>query len=336
MSTTLQLQTYRAARIVVLMLILPPTSFAASEKSESIDVETIPLEEALSTIEHTAPASVVSLNEGVISAQLNAQVTKVHKRVGQYASKGSSLVSLDCRETKERRTIAQANLNLAQKEIKRARSLSSSNNIAIQTLNEAETRLKQAKAESRLSAIQVERCEIKAPYSGAVTQKLISEGELASPGTALIRLIDTHNIEVSADIRIDQLNSLQTSHKPVFVTRNQSFPLTLRVATPAIDAKEHTIETRFTFSNEKATVGSPGRLQWTQQGTFLDPTYVQERKGALGYFIADGQKALFITLNDAKRGTPPRITNAPSVQVITTGRFSLKNGDDINVVETGQ
>lgn len=312
---------------------LPALGFA----SETITrVETIPLSAALVDVKQSAPAVVVSLNEGVISAQINAQVSQVHKQVGDSVSKNDLLVTLDCRETRQRQAIAKASLSLAQKELKRAKSLSTSNNIAVQTLNEAETRLRQANAESRLSSIQVERCSIKAPYPGTVTEKLISEGELASPGTALIRLVDTSNIEISAQLRPEQLKSLNTSTSQSFTSNQQALPIALRAVTPVIDPREHTVESRFRFNGLSAITGTLGRVEWKNQGDYLDSTYVQERSGQLGYFVANDGKARFITIENASRGTPPQVDTSSSLPVITTGRFALKDGDAIEVVEAGQ
>ena len=49
----------------------------------------------------------------------------------------------------------------------------------------------QAQVAWKQANLQVRRCTVLAPFTGVITKRLASEGELATPGTPLLQLLDT-------------------------------------------------------------------------------------------------------------------------------------------------
>lgn len=66
-------------------------------------------------------------------------------------------------------------------------------------------KLWQARLDSAMAALDqaerdFERTVVRAPYSGRINQVMVSPGDRASPGTPLVRLYDSHNLEVRAQV----------------------------------------------------------------------------------------------------------------------------------------
>lgn len=328
------MQTHFSRYVFLLTLFAFGAGAASADEPLTTRVSTLPLEQALVKVQQSAPASVMSLNDGTLSAQLAAQIDTYHVEVGDSVKQGDTLVSLDCREAVERLSIARAALTLAEKARQRARSLSNSNNIAEQNLNEADASFKRAQGETSLASIQVEHCNVKAPFDGIVTARLATRGELAAIGAPLLALVDANNVELSAQLNPAQTRSLQKASNILFSRQDEGYEATLRTVLPIIHAKQYTVEARLTFDAQPPPVGTSGRITWSLSGHFLNTAYVQERNGELGYFVADGDTARFITLKDAPLGTPPLLESTDAQAIIDDGRHALIDGSAISVVET--
>ena len=69
--------------------------------------------------------------------------------------------------------------------------------------------------------LDLERCTVKAPFDGYVTNLNISEGEYAKPGMPIFTLIDARNWWVVANYRESELKSIRTGrHVDVYVMSN--------------------------------------------------------------------------------------------------------------------
>ena len=70
--------------------------YAEDKAADKITVKAAKISEIAIYPEHSAPASIISLNESVISAQIAARVDALSIRVGDIVEKGDVLAQLDC------------------------------------------------------------------------------------------------------------------------------------------------------------------------------------------------------------------------------------------------
>lgn len=304
---------------------------------------------------YEAPATAVSRNETHVAAELTARIESIPVRVGDELEQGAIILKLDCSdftlaEDKVKTGIAalKAQRRLAQQQLRRAVKLvkqkSASQELADQRraeldrLNAEIDGLEVALKEARKTA---SRCEIRAPYQALVMERQAGEGDIAQPGTPLLRILDTANVEVSAQIRQSEADSLLNAKHIHFETNGHSIPLTLRVLSPAVDTRSRSREARLEFQGERALPGSSGRLSWTASGHHLPAQYVLTRDGKPGSFIIEqddsGQTiARFVPLPGALEGRPALIDakmaeQADKVQLIDRGRHALRDGDPVKV-----
>jgi RND family efflux transporter MFP subunit len=233
-----------------------------------------------------------------------------------------------------------ARVDLARYELNRARSLSSKEVISEQTLKQREADLATLLAEhqgQQAATAQAQRAldktELRAPFAAIVTERLGQTGELANPGTPLLRLVDAAHMEVSVQLQAAQAATLD-SIKPQglrFVSGDQSYPVQLRVITPAMDSRSRTREARLRFTGPSALPGSAGQLHWRQPAASLPAELISQRQGKLGVFTVQGQQARFVALPQAEVGRPVIARLTPETLVITDGRFRLRDGDAVRV-----
>jgi RND family efflux transporter MFP subunit len=298
-------------------------------------------------IERDAPATAISLNDTRISAQITGVIQRIPVQVGDSVAAGDVVAALDCQDYELASREASAALNAARAryeysrlEAANAEKLARTKSIAKEKLQERRSGVAAAGAEAaRLTASldkvrhDVQKCLIRAPFKAVVVERLASVGELAMPGTPILRLLDLDRMEIRAQVQEQDLASLQAAADPAFVDRDGRYPVELRVILPMLDSKVHSFEVRLLFTGGKAPPGSAGRLQWHGSGRLLPADLLVRRNGGPGVFRLDGGKARFVPLPHAMAGRPARVDLGDAVPIIVDGRFSLDDGTPVRVVD---
>jgi RND family efflux transporter MFP subunit len=294
-----------------------------------------------------APATAVSLNDTSVSAQIRGVIKDIPVRVGDTVEKEETVAELACedyelvrRQAKASLEVARARNKFAKYQERRAIKLLKSKSISEETMQERSAEASAAGAEvAQLTAAlqaaesDVEKCTIRAPFRAVVVERIASAGEFAAPGAVIVRLLDQDNIEISAMVQEQDLPSLKEASSMRFLSRDRAYPLKLRIVLPLMESRLRSYEVRLTFEGEKAPPGSAGRLAWVPTARQLPSEYVVERDNKLGVFVARGDKAHFQVLPGAKEGQPVSVSLPDDTMVILDGRFSLEDGDFLEIVQ---
>lgn len=302
-----------------------------------------PLGELAVEAHYEAPATAVSLNESRIASEVTAAVRAIPVEIGQTVEAGTVLIELDSRDAKlalQRAqavlAAAEARIRLADFQLQRARELHQRNFASADTLTQRETERALAQAERAGAAAHVasaqrdlDKCTIRAPYRAIVHARSAQLGELAVPGTPLLTLIDVSRIEVSARIQPKDSAALQATDDIRFIAPDGEQRLRLLRISPAIDRATRTQEARLQFVAAPASPGTEGRIRWSGGTALLPAELLSRRDGRLGVFVADGDSARFVVIEQAQEGRPAAVTLAPTARIILDGRFGLHHGQKI-------
>jgi RND family efflux transporter MFP subunit len=297
--------------------------------------------------EHRAPATVLSLNESRLSAELNARVTEIPVRVGDVVEPGAVLLRLDCRdytlaETQAAEALAglEARLRLARQQLQRAQTLKQQRSVAEELLDQRRAELDQLSAERRVqdarlasARLAVGKCTVTAPFRALVLERLSSVGELAAPGAALLRVLDLAHLEVSAQVLTDDAEGIQQAHSLRLALRGRDYPLRLRTLLPAVNTVSRSREARLSFAAEGALPGSAGELVWQAPGPHVPAELVVRRDGVLGLFLVENGVARFHPLPGAEVGRPAPVALPAGTRVVTEGRFNLEDGEALEGID---
>ena len=327
-------------RIVTFYLCL--TLFIGVTNSWADGVLYRPIAEIAVYPKHSAPATAVSLNDSSLSSQLSAVVQRIDANVGAFVQSGDLLVTLDCADFDIALGIAEAQLesalasqSLAEAELERARALY---NKKLSPKQDVDIKV----AESRSSAAQVSqqrlnvtkaktdvsRCTIDAPFSGVVTERLVSVGELAAVGTPLVSIIDSDELELSAFISASQAKAFSLVKSFTF-DADGLYPVKLLNAGGIIDSRNRNFEVRFTFTGEKPRSGASGSLRWLDPIAHIPSSVVVRRGGQHGVFLANTEtnRVTFHSLDQVRPGRPTAI-NLPLETLVVMNPTGLMNDGD--------
>lgn len=317
--------------------------YASVLAAAPVPVRTQTLAESAIYPESAAPAVVVSLNDAPIAAQLEALVVDVPVRVGDTVKAGAILVKLACKDfeleqsrLKAERQAIQARLELAQWQLKQAETLAAQQTLPEEQVQEKRSQLAVLRGDLaahgtriEITDRQIEHCIVKAPFSGVVMARLIASGQFASRGTALVRLLDITQPEVSAQVSSREIDALRQAKLLAFEHDGKHYPLILRAVLPTIHTETGTQDVRLDFTELRSDPGAAGRLIWQNGVPHVPAEYLVQRSGQLGVFIIADGKAHFHALPGSQSGRPATISLPPETQLIVTGQFGLSEGTDV-------
>lgn len=314
------------------LLVLTGVLFAAEQDTSITPVTVKPLSELQVLPKYSSSATVVSLNNSQLSAEISARITDIKVNTGDQVKKNDTLIRFDCREINYGLQDARERRDLAQKEATRAKSLRQSSNIAERTFNQAQTEINRARISYKQQQLLASRCTLKAPFNGVITQKQGSMGELASPGSPLLQLVDSDNLEVSAKLLSEQINTLESSARIEFMADGKSYPLEIRSIVPVVDPVSHNREIRLKFKETPALTGTVGRLQWRIDSPHIPASVLLKRGEDVGVFALEDAAARFIKLSATDLSKDVTTELPSTTRIIVDGRYGLKDGDPVRLI----
>lgn len=175
----------------------------------------------------TANGVAEPIQRATLSTKLMARVTAVLVHAGDKVTSGQLLLRLDSRDLEARRnqvaaSVAAANAARtdAAAHARRIRGLYTDSAATRSQLDNAEAALARADAGvsmAQANAREVEAtasyAEIRAPFAGIVTERLVDPGALAAPGAPLVTVADHRTLRISADATPSAVSALSSGTK---------------------------------------------------------------------------------------------------------------------------
>ncbi|MBF0177448.1 MAG: efflux RND transporter periplasmic adaptor subunit [Magnetococcales bacterium] len=294
-------------------------------------------------------AEVVAVRDTLLAAEVAGRIRNVLVQVGDQVATGDLLVVQDDRLLKLRVDEAEgglqelrANRDLAVRQAARAQTLREKGQATDEQLERRETERAVLEAgirrqEATLAALrlQAEQCRITAPFAGQVVTREAQPGLWAGPGTPLLRLVDTRETRVAAQMAAGQAEQMEKITGWFFVQGGQRIPLIPQVLLRVASSTARTREARFTLTGASPPVGSSGRLVWEDVRPHLPAWLIVRREGKLGVFLVQDGKGVFQVLPEAQEGRPvPLDAGLPiptTAMLVIKGREALTDGQAVRI-----
>lgn len=196
------------------------------QETNAIQVQTIPVE--YSNDSGLSFSGMLSAEQmSTLKTRQAGYVKNILVNVGDEVQKNQKLIQIDSEELNAQKKQAQANVNqaqkqfdLAQKNLRRFERLKQSSSISDKELEQMQLQFQSAQsglesAQQQLNQVQsmMSYTDIKAPFSGKISQKLIQVGDMAMPGMPLLTLSSTNQLEVKSTVSESQINGINKGQK---------------------------------------------------------------------------------------------------------------------------
>ncbi len=167
---------------------------AQSLPSVRVQVETLALNAVPFQVE--LAGTLRSVEYATISSRVSGQIVKLPVRIGSKVKKGDLLVKIAAAEINARVQQAKTQLAQAQRNLTRETKLQRVNASTREEVKSLQEQVMIRAAAYREAQAILGYTEIKAPFTGTVTDKQIEVGDLASPGVPLLKLENDTALEV--------------------------------------------------------------------------------------------------------------------------------------------
>ena len=199
-----------------------------------------------------------AINRSTVSAQTSGRVLEVNFDVDNYVREGDVLVVLEDSEQQAGVRQAEANLRVAsvkrqdaEKEYQRIRGVFAKQAVAKADMDKATAARNQAiageeAAEAALAQArqQLDYTQVRAPYNGIVTERLIEVGEMAQPGRSLMSGLSLDSMRVSVDVPQNLIASIRSQREAQVRVDNRWIKAEEITVFPVADPRSDTFEVR--------------------------------------------------------------------------------------------
>ncbi len=245
----------RNAWIVGLQLLvcalLTPVGHAAELELASVESTVVPRI-------FQVDGDIEAVNASTISAQTSGQVAEIRFDVDDLVEAGDVIVVID--PTEQKASLAQREANLqsaraqlanAEKEFRRIREVFEKNVVSKSVMDKATSEVLSARAavdSARAALVQAQRqleyTEVRAPYTGIVTERLIELGEVVSQGQPLMSGIALERLRVNLDVPQSLIEKVRWEKEAAVLLNGRLIRATQLVVFPVANTATDTFRVR--------------------------------------------------------------------------------------------
>jgi membrane fusion protein (multidrug efflux system) len=164
----------------------------------TVDVVAIKAGEVVRSI--AIPGSVIPNEQVDVFSEVAGRIQKISFKEGQTVSKGAVIVQVDSDILKAQKAQLMVELELAQKDQKRKELLYQSKGISLQEYEVSESALANSKAQLDLLNVQISKATIRAPFSGKIGLRHVSEGAFISTSTLITSIVQENPVKIEFSV----------------------------------------------------------------------------------------------------------------------------------------
>lgn len=222
-----------------------------SGSSSNLRVEAVELE--YETIEDRIFSSgTVQANEVVeLSSESSGIITDIYFQEGREVQQGDLLVKINDSELQAQKQRAAYRLNLAEQREERQRRLLERGGISQDDYDATLNEVNVLRAEVRLIDAQIDKTEIRAPFSGVVGLKYVSNGSYITPTSRIASLQEVNPIKIDFSVPERYLARVTVGDEINFTVQgvDSTFTGEVYAIEPRIDTETRTLQIRAISDN---------------------------------------------------------------------------------------
>jgi len=315
----------------------------------AVPVSVIPIEQGAVSAYLTATANLIAENEVMVLAEANGRVDRLLVDEGQYVRKGQLLASLMADD--EKIVLAKAELKEAnaRRAYERGDDLATKELISREEIDKLQMEHEIAKQELAEAHWRIQKTEIRSPFSGQVSERMIQLGKHIQEGNELFQITDFDPLIARIYFPESDVMGLEDGREvriSVNADRSIQFAGRIRHVSNIVDTSTGTV---------KITVEAPDVPSGVRPGSFVTIDVVRETRTAAlklpkdavirelrsaHVFIAQDELAVKreVTLGLAEGEWIEALAGVEvGEQVIVLGQGSLKDGSKIKILSpTGE
>lgn len=285
----------------------------------------------------------IEANEQIdLRSEVSGIVESINFKEGSTVSKGQVLFKVNDIELRAQLAQVKTAQNLASENERRAKLLLQKEAISQEEYDIASADFFSAKAQTQLIQAQLSKTTVRAPFSGKIGLRYISQGTYVTPTTLIAKLVNTNQLKITFSIPEKYASQMKVNNTLSFTTAgsNEKFKAKIYAIEPEIEVATRTLKLRAIAQNPE------GKLF---PGTFANVTLPLEKltdallvptealipiqNGKKIFVSKNGQAKEVLVETGARTDKNILITSGLKAgdTVLTSGVMTLKDGSPVKV-----
>jgi len=191
----------------------------------------------------TLSGEITSRQTATISTRMMGLINKIHVKPGDIVSQGQLLVSIGSDDIVAKRSQIEAMISEAeaaaanaQRDYERFKVLHGQNSVSDKELENVTLQNTSMKAKVQMAHQQLKEvnamldyANIRAPFSGIVTQKMMDAGSMANPGMPILMMEQTGDLQVVASVPENHIHAVKVGDSAVVEIKSMSKTIDAKV-----------------------------------------------------------------------------------------------------------
>jgi len=264
----------RAFFLCSMMMAVSFTAVAApAPGGRSAPVKVAEAQQVLMAPQTWVAGTVISRNEVLLATEVVGKLVLV-KEVGTRLKEDAvvarvdpTFVKLRIEELEAQIESDRARLEFLKSELQRNKRLAKQNNAAQTRLDELRADREVARNDLRISQVRLRQAReelrrhvIRTPFAGVVAERLRRRGERADVGDDVVRVIDSHALEVQARVPLETLDFVHEGDALTLKVNGSEISAPVRALVAAGDVRSRLLDLRIGLDDDTWTVGQTVRV----------------------------------------------------------------------------
>lgn len=297
--------------------------------------------------------TVISRHEALLATEVAGKLVQVKevgtwlKEDGVVARVDPTFVKLKVEEFQAQVESDRARLEYIKSEVQRNKRLAKQNNAAQTRLDELRADREVARNELRISRVRLKQTReelrrhvIRTPFDGVIAERLMRRGERADVGDDVVRVVDSHALEVQAQVPLATLDFVNAGDSLTLKVDSREIAAPVRALVAAGDTRSRLLDLRIRLEDDAWTIGQTVRVALPTakaESVLAIPrdALVLRRDGAFVFSIDAENKAQRVAVSlGVASGDLVAVTGELKVgdRVVTRGGERLRPGSTVKVL----
>ncbi len=288
--------------------------------------------------------TILANEEVELRSEVSGKIVKILFKEGSFVGKGDLLIKINDADLQAQLRRAESKVKLSEEKESRQRQLRDGNLISQEEYDNIVSELNVNQADYDLIKAQIDKTEIRAPFSGVVGLRSVSEGSYVTTSTVMARLQNFNNLKVDFSIPERYSASVKAGDDLEFKISgsNKIFKAKVYAIEPKIDPGTRTLQIRAICSSayKELIPGAFANVELSLKQTsdaILIPTVsiVPELKGQKVYLYKSGVVVPQNVELGTREETRVQVTSGLSLgdTVITSGILQIRPNSKVKISE---
>lgn len=321
-----------------------PAPSMGSPRSQSLSVNAVVLKpQSLNDVFRTK--GVLLPDEEVdLTFETSGKITELNFKEGSFVNKGQLLAKVNDSPLQAELKKLESQLPLAQERVYRQRTLLAKDAVSQEAFETVTTELDKLKADIELVKARIAQTELRAPFSGMIGLRMVSEGAYASPQVMISKLTKISPLKIEFSVNERQESEIVDGTKLSFTVENDlnTYEASVYAVETSLEASTLSLKARARYSNPGGKM-KPGRsanieIQLREiTNTLVIPSMssIAEMGQDIVYTYKNGKAHRVVLTKGLRTASSVQVLEGLSIgdTLLTTGVMQLRDGMNVSIAQ---